>query len=156
MPTKTPATFHPATEDDLDRLLVYIDEYYRYDGLIFNRDKAAKALRVLLKTPSLGQVWLIHQGTNEVGYIILTFGFILEFHGRHAVIDEVYIQEKYRGKGIGKQALIFIEQFCQSKDIQAIRLEVEEKNENATELYRRFDFEMHTRWVMTKVLYERL
>jgi diamine N-acetyltransferase len=148
--------FHPATETDLDRLLIYIDEYYRYDGLAFNHDKAANALKMLLKDPSLGQAWLIRQGSDEMGYIILTFGFILEFHGRHAVIDEVYIREKYRGKGVGKQALAFIEQYCQSKDIQAIRLEVEDKNAYAADLYRRCDFEAHNRIVMTKVLYERL
>jgi diamine N-acetyltransferase len=154
VPTET--VFQPATEADLDRLLVYIDEYYRYDGLMFNQEKAADALKMLLKNPSLGQVWLIRQDSNEIGYIILTFGFILEFHGRHAVIDEVYIREKYRGKGAGKQALQFIEDYCQSKNIQAIRLEVEDKNSYAADLYRRCDFEAHNRIVMTKVLYERL
>jgi diamine N-acetyltransferase len=145
-------TFHGITEADLDQLLILIKEYYEFDHLLFDRTKAGEALKLLLKDPALGRIWLIQQDSNTVGYVILTFGFIVEFHGRHAVIDEFYIREPYRRKGIGKRTLQFIEEFCRSLEIHVLRLEVEKANSVAQELYRRASFEPHPRVLMTKLL----
>ena len=42
-----------------------------------------------------------------VGYLVLTLGYSLEYGGRDAFIDEVYIRSSYRGRGIGTAALTF-------------------------------------------------
>jgi GNAT superfamily N-acetyltransferase len=48
-------------------------------------------------------------GDETIGYIVLTLGDSLEYHGRDAFVDEIYIRESHRGKGIGAQAIKFVE-----------------------------------------------
>jgi GNAT superfamily N-acetyltransferase len=40
-----------------------------------------------------------------VGYIVLTFGYSLEYLGRDAFIDEFYLRESYRGRRWGRRTL---------------------------------------------------
>ncbi|MBQ4569799.1 MAG: GNAT family N-acetyltransferase [Ruminococcus sp.] len=73
------------------------------------------------------------------GYAMLAKSYSTEF-GRPCIwIEDIYIKEQYRGLGIGRKFLRFIE----SKYPDAIfRLEVEEENEHAVSLYKSagFDF----------------
>jgi diamine N-acetyltransferase len=99
-----------------------------------------------------GRIWLLELEQCPVGYLVLTFGFILEFHGKHAVIDEIYLRPNYRGHGYFKMALRFVESFCQQSKIRCLRLEVEKRNEKAQESYLRAGFRQHERLLMTKLL----
>src|ERR1700681_3421773 len=105
-------------------LLHLIREYYRYDGLTFDAKTIAPALRKLLRDESLGRVWMIHQGGEVAGYIILTFNYDLEFGGLQGIVTDLFLREKYRGRGLGKQALNCVEEYCRSRGISAIELQV--------------------------------
>jgi GNAT superfamily N-acetyltransferase len=126
-----------AQEPDADLLLTMMHEYYAYDGHRLDRDKACAALLQFLRDPSLGRAWLIADGEEAVGYIVLTYGFSLEFLGRDAFIDEFYIRESHRRQGWGRQVLESVEQFAGSVGIRAIHLEVVRANENALRVYRK-------------------
>ena len=89
---------------------------------------------------------------HSIGYLVLTFGFIVEFHGKHAVIDEVYLRPNYRGHGYFRQALTFVETFCRESGISCLRLEVEKKNDRAQEAYQKAGVRRHDRLLMTKLL----
>jgi hypothetical protein len=95
-------TFRVAQVTDLDTVLVLMQELF-LDRLPDQRPiepvRARSALKDLLKDPSRGVVWLICDGHSAVGYLALTFGYSLEFHGRDAFIDELYIRPTYRGRG---------------------------------------------------------
>jgi GNAT superfamily N-acetyltransferase len=81
---------------------------------------------------------------------VLTFGYSLEFHGRDAFVDELYLQEGARGRGTGRQALEFLAGVCSDLGVRALHLEVVRGNEAAQRLYRGFGFEDHDRYLMTK------
>jgi ribosomal protein S18 acetylase RimI-like enzyme len=53
-----------------------------------------------------------------------------------------------RGKGIGKKALLFIQQEVLKLSLKLLYLEVEPHNENAQKLYLAHDFELHNRKLM--------
>lgn len=90
---------------------------------------------------------------NEVaGYAVLTFGYSLEFHGRDAFVDELYLRNEYRGQGIGKRALEFLTEVCVAEGVSALHLEVERSNTQAQAVYRKFGFEDHDRYLMTRWL----
>lgn len=93
---------------------------------------------------------LIQQDNQAVGYIVLTFGYSLEYRGRDAMIDEFYIRETYRGQGVGKKTIQFIENVCQDLGIQAVHLEVERENQKAQNLYRQAGFTDKNRYFLTK------
>ena len=97
-------------------------------------------------------VHLVSSRNEVIGYIVLTFGFSLEFHGRDAFLDELYLSEEYRGKGIGEASLGFVEALCQREGIKALHLEVERRNRRAQELYRQAGYQDHDRYLLTKWL----
>jgi len=143
-------TFTIATHADIDTLLQFMQEFYTCDHIAFEEAGARSALTTLLSDASLGRAWLIGAKGEAIGYVVLVFGFSLEYHGRDAFLDELYIREDYRGQGIGALALQFLEEVCRSLGIRALHLEVSHDNTKAQSVYRRAGFKDHDRYLMTR------
>lgn len=142
--------FKLADVADIDLLMEFMREFYKFDRLTLDEQAARSALRQILTNDSFGQVWLIQADGNRIGYIALTLGFSLEFHGRDAFIDEIYIQARHRGQGIGRRAIEFVERACLSLGVRALHLEVERENTKAQVVYRKVGFEDQDSYLMTK------
>jgi GNAT superfamily N-acetyltransferase len=56
---------------------------------------------------------------EPVGYLVVTLGYSLEYGGRDAFVDEVYIRSTHREKGIGTAALTFAEEQCRVLGVRA-------------------------------------
>ncbi|HEV7785465.1 MAG TPA: GNAT family N-acetyltransferase, partial [Thermoanaerobaculia bacterium] len=106
----------------------------------------------LLSDPSLGRVFVLEEGGFPAGYLVLTFGFSLEFSGRNALVDELYVAPAHRGHGHGTRAMTAAEELCRELGIHAIHLVVERYKEAAQALYSRLGFVVYERNVMTKTL----
>jgi GNAT superfamily N-acetyltransferase len=148
-------TFRIAERVDIETLLEFMREYYEFDHLPFNQQVARSALAEFVDDESLGRVWLISYEGTAIGYLVLTLGYSLEYGGRDAFIDEVYIRASHRGRGIGQSALIFAEDVSRSLGVRALHLEVERANTNAYGVYRKAGFIDHDRYLMTKRISER-
>ncbi len=148
--------FKLATERDLKALLVLMPQYYVCDGLTFNLMKAEEALRQIFLQPEQGEVWLIgdEKSPDPIGYLALVFSFGLEWGGKNAFVDELFVVDAHRGKGIGTQALEHAIKRCAQRGIRALRLEVMRKNENALKLYKRLNFVDLGRHLLTREIGE--
>lgn len=135
---------------DLTLLLELVQEFHKTEKLAFDEKLDRDVLANFLADASLGQLWLIQQEDEAIGYIILTLGYSLEYRGRDAFIDEFYIRPNYRGQGIGSQTLAFVEDACRVLGVQALHLEVDFENPDAQRLYRRVGYQRHNRFLMTK------
>jgi len=129
-------------------------DYYVFDGHRYERGKARAALMVLLNdgllpNPAFGLSWLILDSTTPVGYIVLCFGYSLEYLGRDAFIDEFYLMESHRGRGWGRQTFEFVRAQAQLHNVRAIHLEVVRRNAAALEFYRKLGFKDHDHCMMT-------
>ena len=147
---RMPIYFQPATSADIELLLGFMRQFYEIDHYPFDEQIAREALDGIIADRSLGRVWVIREESSPVGYIVLTLGYSLEFHGRDAFIDEFYIQESHRGRGLGKEAIKLVEEACREEGVHALHLEVERNNRAAQALYNKFGFEEHDRYLMTK------
>ena len=145
-------TFTTAALGDIPTLLRFMREYYEFDHLPFDEQVAQTALERIVGDDALGRVWLIRYVDEPIGYLVLTLGYSLEYGGRDAFIDEVYIRSSHRGKGIGSAALAFAEEQCRVSGVRALHLEVERANTNAYGVYRKFGFVDHDRYMMTKLI----
>jgi len=143
-------SFVPAGAADAEQLIEFMREFYEFEHLAFDEPSARSALLQILADVSLGRVWLIKADGVAAGYVVLTLGFSLEFHGRDAFLDELYIRERLRGRGIGKRAIEFIEGACRASGVKALRLEVERANAHAQAVYRKSGFKDHDRYLMTR------
>ena len=145
-------TFRLAAEADLETLIGFMRQFYSIDAYPFDEQAARGALREFLGEPLFGRVWLIEVNAEPVGYLVLTLGYSLEFHGRDAFIDELFVAPSYRHRGIGKRAMQFVELACRELGVHALHLEVERHNAAAQQLYRQFGFEDHDRFLFSKWL----
>lgn len=143
-------TFRTANDSDADLLLEMMREYYAFDGHAYDEPRARVALLAFLQEPSFGRAWLICDRATPVGYIVLTFGYSLEFLGRDAFVDEFFLRESHRGRGWGRQALDFAENQAREQGVRAIHLEVVRTNLTAREFYRRAGFSDHEHYLMSK------
>ena len=146
----TAPQFRVAGESDAETLLNFMQAYYEYDGHGFDREKARTALVGLLRDARLGRVWLVLDDDQAVGYIVLCFGYSLEWLGRDAFVDEFYLRQEYRGRGWGGKTMEFIEEAARAEGIRTLHLEVVRKNDRALELYQKMGFRPHASSFLSK------
>lgn len=140
-------SFHRATLDDVPALLNLQQRFYAAEGYPYDRDSMERSMRELIGNASLGRLFVME---NAVGYLVVTFGFSLEFGGRDAFVDELYVADDARGRGLGNEALRVAEDACREAGIGALHLEVEHVNHRARALYERSGYRAHDRHLMTK------
>lgn len=148
----TEPVFHPLSERDLPKLIALMQEFYADQHMTFDEAVATAAVQAALRNGSLGRIFLIFTGDDVAGYFVLTFCFSLEFHGRFGMVDELYVREKYQGRGIGTQAEALAATICKNEGLRALRLEVGKENPAAESLYARLGFNVEPRKIMTKWL----
>ena len=144
--------FNRAGIADVETLLPLMADFYAHEKLSFDEVFARRALLGLLKNAIHGQVFLIEADGIVAGYAVLTFGYSLEFGGVDAFVDELYLRESQRGRGLGKAALEFLARTCAAHGIRALHLEVERANQRAQAVYHQFGFVDHDRYLLTKWL----
>ena len=133
---------------DIEMIVGMMQEFYAIDNYPINSDVSKALFQEFISNENLGKSWLILSDNEIVGYVILTFVFSFEYQGRIAFLDELYVTEKARGKGIGSKALEFIQSESDKLSLKLIYLEVEPHNEKAQKLYLANSFESHHRKLM--------
>ncbi len=144
-----------ATLNDLEILVAFSRQLNKDDPAAtgevhFDEPAVRQALQRFLADSTWGQVWLIIDANEPVGYIMVTLGYSLEYHGQDAFIDEFFIKASHRGRGIGRKVMGFVENVARDLGVNALHLEVERNNKVAYALYRSEGFKEHTRYLMTK------
>jgi len=129
-----------STESDDSLVEKFVKSYHSFEGVSHSGPDAAAAIRPLLGPSSLGRVWLIYLGSQPIGYVVICFGYTIEFSGRDAFVDEMFIIEEQRGKGIGKAILALVKAEAALLGIRVLHLEVARTNERAQRLYRSVGF----------------
>ena len=81
--------------------------------------------------------YIIQDSNNIQGYAMIAKSFSTEFGKQCIWIEDLYIKEEFRGLGHGKALLEFI---AKKHSDCILRLEVEEDNEKAINLYKKCGF----------------
>jgi ribosomal protein S18 acetylase RimI-like enzyme len=143
-----------ATPADLERLLPHVATFHEHEHIVLSAADRRAALARLLGEAGFGRVLIAEStpGGDVVGYAILCFGYSVEFGGRDAFVDELYVVEAARGAGIGQRLVAACEHSARAAGVRAIHLEADHANPRAAALYRRIGFADHARHLMTKRL----
>ena len=126
---------HNATEQDVSVILQMMRQLYGGEGLVLP-SRSPQALMLLLREPHYGRCFTVREQDLAVGYFVIAFGFSLEFGGRDAFLDELYLVPEARGRGLGRRCVDHAAEFCRSEGIGALHLEVSRANSAAQQLYR--------------------
>ena len=140
--------FQPLELSQIETITSMMQDFYAIDNYPIDIETSKKLFQEFIADENLGKCWLIYHDGEIVGYVILTFIFSFEYKGRIAFLDELYLKETARGRGIGKITIDFIKEQATVLNVKLIYLEVENHNEKAQKLYLANDFEIHNRKIL--------
>jgi GNAT superfamily N-acetyltransferase len=139
-----------AINDDIPEILKMMADLNSMYGGSFNKAQNRQNLVNFLNNSELGRLWIIFAEGEAAGYAVLAFGFSFEYGGRDAFIDELYLKEKFRGKGFGSRIMSLIETEAKGLGVKTLHLEVDEENEHGKRLYSKSGFSNNGRLLLNK------
>ncbi len=142
------AALHLAGPEDLDRLAALVADFHAEEGLPGSDATRRAALSPLVEGIPHGAAYLIGPARAPIGYVIVTFGWSVEFGGLDAIIDEIYLRRAVRNRGIASEALISLPRALARAGVKALHLEVDRENASARKLYARAGFEARERYML--------
>ena len=144
----------PANSADLDALLLLMRHMQSDDpwSELFDEAAVRASLAELLRNPHYGLTYLVREQQTPIAYLVICFDYSLEYRGKGAWIDELFVEPSHRGQGLGTQLLDLAERASREHGAQFLHLEVSHGN-RANELYRRRGFVDHPRYLMSKDLF---
>ncbi|HSK17865.1 MAG TPA: GNAT family N-acetyltransferase [Longimicrobiales bacterium] len=135
--------------EDCDRLVDMMAVFYEEANYPLNRQRAHAAFTHVLQNSGLGRVWIIVESGEDVGYIVLTMSFSMEYGGMSAFVDDFYIRLSHRGRGLGHRTLESVKTWAGQAGVRAIHLEVGRDNGPGQAVYRRAGFTDNDRQLLT-------
>lgn len=129
-----------AKTEDLDRLLPLVRAFHEEGAIDVLEDERLAGLKPLLEGSPYGGVWLIGPPRAPIGYVVICFGWSVEFGGMDGFVDELYIRPSVRGRGIGTEVLINLPKQLAKNGLKAIHLEVSRVAVRTQEAYKRAGF----------------
>ncbi len=138
---------HLAGPGDLERVLSMVTRCHDELGFETSDDHRRAAIEPLLEGSPLGAIWLIGPKMSPVGYVAVGFGWSLQLGGMDGFIDELWVRDKVRGRGMGSEALAALQKALGEAGIVALHLEA--VNDEASRIYRRAGFRRRDMPLMT-------
>ncbi|MCD9146695.1 GNAT family N-acetyltransferase [Pseudophaeobacter flagellatus] len=147
------AALHLARPEDQEKLLPMVAAFHAEAGLDTSPAQREAGIVPLLAGMPYGAVYIIGPTRAPIGYIVVTFGWSVEFGGMDGFVDEIYIRPAVRGRGLATEVLIELPKTLGAAGVKALHLEVDRENQEATKLYQRTRFEPRDQYMlMTKIL----
>ena len=133
--------FRPLTPGDRELYYHYVDLFYHSDAVEspVPRENYDATFNELMRSSDYLRCYIFEQEGAPCGFALLSRTFSQEAGGVSVTIEEIYIDEAQRGKGL---ATAFFEYLKAQEDIARLRIEVEDDNEGAKRLYERMGFQL--------------
>lgn len=118
----------------------FMDEEIQDDGLWNNTnqqsdEKFYDTFSRALASKELISLLFFEEDGKPVGFANLMTIFSIWTHGKAIILDDLYLCPQVRGKGYGKRALEYIEQFAVERGCKRLQFQSEVTNPNAMEFY---------------------
>ncbi len=131
-----PVEIRKLQKEDKELFLCFLHKFYHSEAVLHPTDRTLhlNIFNEIMRSEDYLVCYVFTLDGEAVGYGLLSKSYCPEVGGSIVWIEQLYINESSRGKGIATAFLDFIEK---EFDPDRIRLEVEEENENAISLYKR-------------------
>ena len=125
------------------------EDYIRFSTEFYNssavdkpvpREHFEQGFDEMMRSDVYVQGYMLVCDCNNVGYCVTMKTYSVEAGGITIWIDELFVLEEYRSKGLGRELFKYIEENGDKK-LRRIRLEVELENGRAISLYKKMGFE---------------
>ena len=125
------------------------EDYIRFSTEFYNssavdkpvpREHFEQGFDEMMRSDVYVQGYMLVCDGNNVGYCVTMKTYSVEAGGITIWIDELFVLEEYRSKGLGRELFKYIEENGDEK-LRRIRIEVELENGRAISLYKKMGFE---------------
>ena len=113
-------TIRQASRSDLADLLELMREFYAEAGYPLRPERARDAFLPLLDPGELGQVWLADLAGQVGGHLVLTFCYSMEYGGRSAFVDDLFVRPALRNRGLGRALVQRARAVCEGLEVRAM------------------------------------
>lgn len=137
-----------AGPDHLEKLDALVAAFHAEHGIALPDDKRRDGLRPLLEGIPHGAAYLIGPPRAPIGYLVVTFGWSLEFGGLDGFVDEIYVRPGVRGRGIASETLQALPRALAGAGLKAIHIEIDRDDEKTRKLYARAGFLARPRYML--------
>ncbi len=132
----------PIEKKDKEKLLPMMVEFYNSPALLHHT--TAEVLEKVIDDcvsdlPFAEGYVCVSEAGDIVGYTMISKGYSTEYGGVSIMIEDLYVDEKYRDRHVGTGLLKFIESKFAGTAVR-LRLEVEPNNQKAISLYRKMGY----------------
>lgn len=131
----------PLTKNDKEMYKILAKEFYTSEAVLhpIPDSHIESTFQEMMHSDRYAVGYALEQDGIMVGYALLAKTFSQEAGGMVLWLEELYVREQYRGCGLGREFFAFLEEM-RGSEITRIRLEVEEENKKAVELYQKMGF----------------
>lgn len=128
-------------EQDKEKFIAMANEFYHSNAVLHSipEDYIQRTFHEIMSGSPYAAAYVYESNGKIAGYVLLAFTYSNEAGGMVMWIEEIYILPQYQGLGFGKEMFAFLETEYEDK-VARIRLEVEDSNRRAVDLYRRIGF----------------
>ncbi|NLY80961.1 MAG: GNAT family N-acetyltransferase [Lysinibacillus sp.] len=127
--------------EDAEIFFDMAEQFYASDAVLHPIPKKhhIDAFNEMMRSSDYIEGYIFEYEEKPVGYAITSKMYSQEAGGFTLWIDEIFILEEFRSKGLGKEFFNYLKTNLDSS-IARLRLEVEEENERAKKFYQNMGF----------------
>lgn len=131
------------TEKDRDLYIEMAKEFYSSDAVLhpIPENYFVRTVDEALRSDRYAEIFLFDWEGEAAGYALTAKTFSQEAGGPVWWIEEIYIREQFRSKGLGSAFFDYIHRE-KGNEAARFRLEVEEDNKRAIALYEKLGYEV--------------
>lgn len=105
-----------------------------------SKSKVMEAIDMTVDPASQSHLVVAEHDGKILGLALLNIGVSLRIGKRYLWLNELYVDNNYRNKGIGKKMLLYIIHWAEQEDIKAIELETGVNNSVTKHIYQSLGF----------------
>ena len=138
---KGEAMFRELKPSEKDLYFHYVDIFYHTDVVEspVPKENYEVTFNELMRSDDYLKCYIFECDNKPCGFVLLSKTFSQEAGGLSVTIEEIYIDEDYRGRGLATE---FFDYLKSLDEIKRLRIEVEDYNEGAKRLYERTGFKL--------------
>lgn len=131
------------TEKDRELYIKMAEEFYSSDAVLhpIPHENFEKTADEAMRSDAYCEIYLLECDGKAAGYGLTARTFSQEAGGQVLWVEEIYIREDFRSRGLGREFFSYLEENNKEK-ITRFRLEVEEENARAIFLYKRLGYDL--------------
>ena len=137
-----------AGPDHLEKLDALVAAFHVEQGIDLPSERRRAGLQPLLDGIPHGAAYLIGSARAPIGYLVVTFGWSLEFGGLDGFLDEIFVRPGVRGRGIASEVLQALPRALAGAGLKALHLEVDRAAERSQKLYQKEGLKPRTNYIL--------